>query len=270
MAVKASAAVTLSAIVDVQAVWKFYLKQSSTLTAPSKPTTFPPSSAWDDTEPTYDPTKTETLYVVDCNVFSDGTFEYTEVSISTAFEAAKAAYNKAVNAETAANDAASSADRNASDIVELASNAFTEIAKSQDSVLSTVSEQYYLKQDAERLVSEVSTQIEQTNEDVVIRFNQFNAELEGIVNGTDAEFEQIKKYIRFIDGRIHLGEIGNELELQIRNDRISFIQNGAEVAYLSNNKLYVVDGEFTNSLRLGNFAFTPRANGNLSFKKVGV
>lgn len=185
-------------------------------------------------------------------------------------DAAKAAYNKAVNAETAANDAASSADRNASDIVELASNAFTEIAKSQDSVLSTVSEQYYLKQDAERLVSEVSTQIEQTNEDVVIRFNQFNAELEGIVNGTDAEFEQIKKYIRFIDGRIHLGEIGNELELQIRNDRISFIQNGAEVAYLSNNKLYVVDGEFTNSLRLGNFAFTPRANGNLSFKKVGV
>lgn len=180
------------------------------------------------------------------------------------------AYNKALNAESTANDAANSADRNASAIVELTSNAFTEIARSKDSVLSTVSEQYYLKQDAERLVSEVSTQIEQTNEDVVIRFNQFNADLEEIVNGTDAEFEQIKKYIRFIDGRIHLGEIGNELELQIRNDRISFIQNGAEVAYLSNNKLYVVDGEFTNSLRLGNFAFTPRANGNLSFKKVGV
>lgn len=188
---------------------------------------------------------------------------------SKANETERAIYNKALNAEIIANKASGSASQNAAAIVELESNAFTEIAQTKDSVLSTVAEQYYLKADTDRLVSEVSTQIEQTNEDVIIRFNQFNAELEGIANGTDAEFEQIKKYIRFVDGRIHLGEVGNELELQIRNDRISFIQSGAEVAYLSNNKLYVVDGEFTNSLVLGNFAFVPRANGNLSFRKVG-
>ena len=80
--------------------------------------------------------------------------------------------------------------------------------------------------------------------------------------------EQIRKYIRFVDGKILLGESGNQLELEISNDRISFMQNKTEVAYFSNNKLYVVDGEFTNSLRLGNFTYLPRTNGNLSFKKL--
>ena len=85
---------------------------------------------------------------------------------------------------------------------------------------------------------------------------------------TDANFEEIRKYIRFVEGKILLGEVGNELELQIANNRISFLQSNAEVAYFSNNKLYVTDGEYTNSLRLGQFAFLPRENGNLSFKKL--
>lgn len=264
MAVKASAAVTLSAVVDVQAVWRYYLLQSSTLTAPTKPTAYPPPESWNDTEPSFDPTKTETLYVVDCNVFSDGSFAYTNVSISTAFEAAKTAYNNALTAANTANDALA----NTEALYELSEQAFTDIAKTADSIVMTVSEQYALKSDTDRLVSEIATQIEQTNEDVTIRFSQFNADIEDIVKGTDAEFELIEKYIRFVDGSIMLGEAGNELELQISNDRISFMQGGAEVAYFSNNKLYVTDGEYTNSLQLGAFAFIPRANGNISFKKV--
>ena len=65
-----------------------------------------------------------------------------------------------------------------------------------------------------------------------IEFTSFRANIDSIVSNTDAEFEEIRKYIRFTDGKILLGEIGNELELQIANDRISFLQDGAErVAY---------------------------------------
>ena len=102
-----------------------------------------------------------------------------------------------------------------------------------------------------------------------MQFTEFNADVADLQAGNDAEFELIRKYIRFVDGSILLGEEGNQLELQISNDRISFMQSGAEVAYFSNNKLYVTDAQFLNSLQLGNFAFMPRANGNLSFKKVG-
>ena len=153
-------------------------------------------------------------------------------------------------------------------LYELEQHVYTEIANTEESIISTVAEQYYLKSEAEQLATEMSTQIIQTAEDLSIQFDKFNADLEDLTGKTDSELEQIRKYIRFVDGKILLGESGNQLELEISNDRISFMQNKAEVAYFSNNKLYVVDGEFTNSLRLGNFAYLPRTNGNLSFKKI--
>ena len=142
------------------------------------------------------------------------------------------------------------------------------IQVSAENIQSIVAENYYLKEDTEALVSSVSTEIEQTKNSVEIQFTQFSADIEALATGTDAEFEEIRKYIRFVDGQILLGEVGNELELQISNDRISFLQDGAEVAYFSNRKLYVTDTQILHSLQLGNFAFMPRENGNLSFKKI--
>lgn len=143
-----------------------------------------------------------------------------------------------------------------------------QIAATAESITSTVMDEVYLKDDVDALVSAVSTQITQTAEDVEIRFTDFSQEIEAVAAGTDAQFEEISKYIRFVDGNIILGEEGNTLTLRIENDRISFLDTGMEVAYFSNNKLYVTDAEFLHSLQLGNFAFIPRSNGNLSFKKV--
>ena len=153
-------------------------------------------------------------------------------------------------------------------IYNLEQNLQASITTGADNILAFVSEKYYLKDETDSLVSSVSTAIEQTNNEVSIRFETFQTDIEALANGTDAEFEEIKKYIRFVDGKILLGEVGNALELEIANDRISFMQNNAEVAYFSNNKLNVTDGQFINSLQLGNFAFIPRANKNLSFKKI--
>lgn len=147
-------------------------------------------------------------------------------------------------------------------------NLESSIRQSEENIKATVAESYYLKDETDALVSSVSTTIEQTKESVEIQFNQFNADLEAVANGTDAEFKEIRKYIRFVDGSILLGQVGNELELKISNDRISFLQDDTEVAYFSDNKLYVTDGHFINALQIGDFAFIPRANGNLSFKRL--
>ena len=99
--VKARAQITIQFIVDVKATYRYYLLQSSNLGVPSKPTTFSPSSppsGWDDTEPSYTEESTNSLYFVDCTVFCDGTFQYSEVSLSSSYEAAKKAYNKAKSA----------------------------------------------------------------------------------------------------------------------------------------------------------------------------
>lgn len=94
--VKASAQITLYFVIDVKASYRYYLLQSSTLAKPSKPTTYPPSSAWSTTEPSYTSGSTNSLYFVDSTVFCNNSFSYTDVSLSTSYEAAKEAYNKAV------------------------------------------------------------------------------------------------------------------------------------------------------------------------------
>lgn len=64
---------------------------------------------WDDTEPTYVEGSTNSLYFVDCTVFADDSYSYTDVSLSSSYEAAKLAYNKATAAQSAATTAQSAA-----------------------------------------------------------------------------------------------------------------------------------------------------------------
>lgn len=143
-----------------------------------------------------------------------------------------------------------------------------QISATSESITTTVMEEVYLKDDVNALISSVSTIYTETAEDFEFRFTEITKNVDDVAAGTDAKFEEISKYIRFVDGNIVLGEEGNLLTLQIGNDRISFLDAGMEVAYFSNNKLYVTDGEFLHSLQLGNFAFKPRSNGNLSFSKI--
>lgn len=67
------------------------------------------SENWTDAEPAYTTDSTDSLYFVDATVFSDGTFSYSEVSLSTSHEAAKQAHEKAVAAGKAAEEAAKTA-----------------------------------------------------------------------------------------------------------------------------------------------------------------
>lgn len=103
MAVIASASITLTSITDVASTTRYYKLQSSTLAKPAKPTAKPPSG-WTTTEPTYAAVATSSLYTCDLTVFSDGTYAYSDVSLSSSYEAAKDAYNHAIEAaKTASN-----------------------------------------------------------------------------------------------------------------------------------------------------------------------
>lgn len=147
-------------------------------------------------------------------------------------------------------------------------NVQSTVSTSEGNIKAAVTETHYLKEDVDKIVSEVSTAVDLTQKGMDIQFTQFSQDMEALAAGMDAEFEEIKKYIRFIDGKVLIGEVGNELELQIANNRISFLQDGAEVAYFSDRKLYVTDAQIMHSLQIGQFAFMPRANGNVSFKKM--
>ena len=110
MAIKASAAITLSSIRDLQSCTRYYLLQSSTSAKPAKPTAKPPGGNWVTAEPSYTAGSTNSLYFCDLNVFSDGDYAYSDVSLSSSYEAAKAAYNKAQTAQSTAEQALSNAE----------------------------------------------------------------------------------------------------------------------------------------------------------------
>lgn len=87
-----------------------------------------------------------------------------------------------------------------------------------------------------------------------------------IIDGEiENSFHEQTRYIRFINGVIHIGAVGEPMEVQITNERMSFFNNGIEVAYVSGDRLFINDATIVNSLDLGNFRFQPRANGNLCF-----
>lgn len=144
----------------------------------------------------------------------------------------------------------------------------SQILQTQEQIQQTVTEQYFTKDETNKLIQQVSTAFTQTAEGWQMDFNK----LVSIVNAnqatTDSEFQEWSKYIRFVDGNIILGAVANPVVLTIKNDRISFSQSGQEVAYLSNAELVVTDARITHGLIIGKFRFIPRANGSLDFKKV--
>lgn len=154
-------------------------------------------------------------------------------------------------------------------IVDTAITNNTSILQSAEEIIMSALNDYVTTGDFGAFQETVSTQFTQTAEDFTFNFNNLVNQITTVEGETQQQFQEINKYIRFEDGNIILGESGNEITLKIENDRIAFIQNNSEVAYFSNNRLTVTDGDFLNSLKIGNFAFKPRANGNLSLVYVG-
>ena len=91
-------------VIDIVSTTRYYKLQASSASPPVKPETATPSG-WTTTEPTYTEGSTDSLYTVEKTVFSDGTFEYSDVSLSSSYEAAKTAYNKSVQAKNTADAA---------------------------------------------------------------------------------------------------------------------------------------------------------------------
>lgn len=81
------------------------------------------------------------------------------------------------------------------------------------------------------------------------------------------------RYIKFIDGEIWLGRDPDpgedDFKVVISNERIRFLQNNIEVAYITGQKLYITDASITHRLEIGSFAFFPRENGNMTLRYIG-
>lgn len=139
------------------------------------------------------------------------------------------------------------------------------IEKSEEKITSTVAEKYYAKGDVDTLVGKVSTEFSQTKDDFQMRFTNIVKDITNLDGTVNANYNELVKYIRFVGGSIVLGEVDNPLTLTLSNNRMSFLQNGIEVAYISDSRLYIYDGELLNSLKIGRWVIMIESNGSLSY-----
>lgn len=143
------------------------------------------------------------------------------------------------------------------------------IEQAAGAIRTEVAETYTSKSELNEYKESVSTQFTQTSNDFTFTFSELRQFINNVDGDQQTQFQEIRKFIQFLDGDIILGEVGNPLKLKIENDRIAFILNGVEGAYWANGNFYITDVRVLTSIRIGNYAFIPRSNGNLSFKWVG-
>ena len=107
-----------------------------------------------------------------------------------------------------------------------------------------------------------------TSRDFKIEFTTI-AEQISSVNGDLTSFkEEIGNWMRFdSDGNLVLGatrvEGQDAYELKLTKNKISFMLNDAEVAYISSNQLYITNSTVVQNLKIGGFTWEVRGNGNL-------
>lgn len=162
---------------------------------------------------------------------------------------------------------------NARAIAEVEQRTSSQIAQTENSIMSIVTNEYYTKGETDGLISSVSTTIEQTANGIRIDFANLQQDVDNVAAQADAKFNSLQQYIQMAGGDIILGEIGNEITLKIENDRIGIYSNGVAVTYwtatdfVSPIALTIPVG---GRLNLGEFAFIPRANRSLDFNWVGT
>lgn len=114
------------------------------------------------------------------------------------------------------------------------------------------------------------TTLEQTADGWDFQFQTVTEEITNLGDQVSTQYYEQLKYIKFENGEIWLGRDPDpgqdDFKVVISNERIRFLQSGVEVAYLSNNKLYVTSAQILSDMQLGAFAFFPRKNGSLSFR----
>lgn len=147
-------------------------------------------------------------------------------------------------------------------------------------ITAKVSETYVSNSALNHYKEEVSTQFSQTksdftwsiNQSVTDAKNEMNGQISSVngrLDGLKQTADNVNSYMSFDNDGLTLGKSDSAFKTKITNEEWSIQKNGAKVTYINDQTMYITDGQFTQSLKVGAFGFVPRANGSLDFKKVG-
>lgn len=144
----------------------------------------------------------------------------------------------------------------------------SKIDQTAEQITSEVSKKYMLLTEKDAIYQYVQTMVSQSATEITMSFRNDLTEVE---NQVVVNKQEIDKYIRFSANGIELGDMLSPFKAQISNIKISFLQNNQEIAYISNNTLYITKAMFLEKISIGNsqsgqYDWIIRTNGNMSLK----
>lgn len=85
------------------------------------------------------------------------------------------------------------------------------------------------------------------------------------VNGLD---NSIRQYMRYNNGVLELGDASSGYTAKLDAQELGFYDNNSKVAYISNNKLFISNGQITDNLQIGHYQWITDSTGRMSLKWV--
>ena len=112
-------------------------------------------------------------------------------------------------------------------------------------------------------VLRLSTELTQTAQGITAVINRVEA-----VEGENAEVGEIlaayQLTFRIDADGVTIGKSSSGFDVRIDNEKLSFRENGQEIAYVSNSQLFITAAEITQSLTIGNYHFSRMKDDSLA------
>lgn len=104
-----------------------------------------------------------------------------------------------------------------------------------------------------------ATFVNQTNDSFDVIVSRLNTGDDAVanLNRRVESMSDVNTYLHFDENGLTIGKVDDPFAIQLSNDRMSFLKDGAEIAYISaeDEKLYINDSQFLTKIRIGNYEF---------------
>lgn len=211
------------------------------------------------------------MYRCAVTLYSDGSYDWGDVTPAGAFNAARAAMNTSTRYQTQVQQMLDSWDvsvraaviqENVDDdgnrTTTTVSDMLGRIQVTESTVTSLIDE---VHQNEDGLSERITSLQTQTDENILNTFTR-------ATKYADEQYGDTKEYVvtaqswqRFSEDGIEQGKLGSPFKSKLTNTELGFYENDQKVAYINNNRLKITHGEIIDSLIIGNFEFVSGDNG---------
>lgn len=132
----------------------------------------------------------------------------------------------------------------------------SEISQMKDAITSRVSSEEYRtgmtnKADVDWVSRRLESLITQTATDIELSFTNSKAFTMEATGEFKDFIDEVRSYQKFSAEGLELGMTNSAFKTLLTNTKLSFTQNGVEIAYISNNRLHITEARVTEKLSIG-------------------